>query len=118
MGQHFYIVNLDRREYLDPLNLGGGMKLWEIAANPCLNVLAFLLRQSSGGGGGDTQKPYVHAGRWAGDRIAIVGDYDESEIFQQCGHDEIESALMTADLLNALPGPMDPKASRDGCAPR
>lgn len=85
MGQYFYIVNLDRREYLDPLNLGGGMKLWEIAANPCLNVLAFLLRQSSSGGGGDIQKSYVHAGRWAGDRIAIVGDYDESEIFQQCG---------------------------------
>lgn len=84
MGQYFYIVNLDLREYLNPINLGCGMKLWEIAANPCLNVLAFLLRKSSEGGGGDIQKPYANAGRWADSRIAIVGDYDESEIYQQC----------------------------------
>lgn len=53
-------------------------------------------------------------------RILSLGklDFRLARIFQQCGHDEIESALMTADLLNALPGPMDPKASRDGCAPR
>lgn len=84
MGQYFYIVNLDKREYLDPLEIGCGMKLWEIAANPCLNVLALLLRQSSEGGGGDIRKPYASAGRWAGDRLVIVGDYDESKIFNAC----------------------------------
>ena len=84
MGQYFYIVNLDRKEYLDPLNLDCGMKLWEIAANPCLNVLAFLLRQSNETGGGDIRKPYINAGRWAGNRIAIIGDYDASGIFAQC----------------------------------
>lgn len=84
MGQYFFVVNLDRREYLAPLQLGCGAKLLEIAANPCLNVLAFLLRQSSETGGGDIRKPYANAGRWAGNRIAIVGDYDESGIFTQC----------------------------------
>lgn len=83
-GQYFYIVNLDQREYLNPMNLGGGMKLLEIAGNPCLNVLAFLLRQSSETGGGDIHKPYANAGRWAGNRIAIIGDYDESGIFILC----------------------------------
>ncbi|MBP7936882.1 MAG: hypothetical protein KA354_19750 [Phycisphaerae bacterium] len=84
MGQYFVIVNLDKQEYLDPSSLGCGSKLLEIAANDCLNVLAFLLRQSSEGGGGDIHKPYHNAGRWAGDRIAIVGDYDESRIWQRC----------------------------------
>ena len=84
MGQYFVIVNLDKKEYLDPSSLGCGLKLLEIAANDCLNVLAFLLRQSSEWGGGDIRKPYRNAGRWAGDRIAIIGDYDDSGIWQQC----------------------------------
>ena len=84
MGQYFLIVNLDRREYLDPWKLGCGAKLLEIAANPCLNVLAFLLRQSSETGGGDIRKAYRNAGRWAGDRLAIVGDYDASGLYQAC----------------------------------
>lgn len=45
-------------------------------------------------------------------------DFRLARIFQQCGHKDIEAALMTANLLDALPGPMDSKASRDGCAPR
>lgn len=87
MGQYFYIVNLDKCEYLDPLNLRAGMKLWEICANSCLNVLGFLLRQSSETGGGDIRKEYTNAGRWANDRIVVVGDYDESDIFNIAGND-------------------------------
>ncbi|KAG8470013.1 hypothetical protein KFE25_006468 [Diacronema lutheri] len=45
-------------------------------------------------------------------------DFRLARVFQQCGHEEIEQALMTADLLDALPGPMDVRASRHGCAPR
>lgn len=86
MGQMYFIVNLDLGEYLDPLNLDCGEKLLEIAANPCLNVLALLLRQSSETGGGDIHKPYLSAGRWAGDRIAIIGSYDKSGIFEKCSN--------------------------------
>ena len=96
MGQYFYIVNLDRKEYLDPINLGGGMKLLEIASNPCLAVLALLLRKSNETGGGDIHKPYANAGRWAGERIVIVGDYDESGIFQQCDRGEYRE--ITAEI--------------------
>ena len=41
-----------------------------------------------------------------------------AKLFQQCGHAHIEEALETADLLNALPGPMDPKASVNSCGKR
>lgn len=83
MGQYFYIVNLDKKEYLHPHNLGHGLKLWEICMNPCLNVLGFLLRQSSEGGGGDINKDYKFAGHWAGNRIVVVGDYDESKLYDK-----------------------------------
>ena len=83
MGQYFLIVNVDKREYIDGHRLGAGIKLWELAANGVGNLLIFLCRKSSEGGGGDIQKDYKHAGRWAGDRIVVVGDYDSSRLYQK-----------------------------------
>ncbi len=83
MGQYFYIVNLAKREYIDPHRLDCELKLWEIVASDVLNVLGLLLRQSCETGGGDIQKEYSTAGRWAGNRIVIVGDYDASSIYQR-----------------------------------
>ena len=92
MGQYHYIVNLDKREFLDPYKLGSGLKLWEQLASHWPGVaLIPLLACSNGRGGGDLayaddEKPNGYAqkakaviGRWAGDRIAIVGDYAEHE---------------------------------------
>ena len=91
MGQYFIIVNLDKKEYLHPHKLASGLKFWEIlASNSATRVLAFLLRQSSEGGGGDyNEKTYEEdkrsfCGRWAGDKITIVGDYDDSQLFEKC----------------------------------
>ncbi len=92
MGQYFMIVNIDKREYVHPHRIDAGLKFWEICANNSARVVPFLLRQSSEGGGGDandwhTPKPLGMAddpatsntcGRWAGDRIAITGDYHEN----------------------------------------
>jgi len=83
MGQYFLVVNLDKKEYLHPHKLDCGLKLWEICANNCLNILGFLLRKSSEGGGGDIQKDYKNAGRWAGDRLVVVGDYDGSKLYDK-----------------------------------
>lgn len=95
MGQYFKLVNLDKREVVCPWCLGGGAKLWEWAANTQGSVLTLLLRKSDEGGGGDFYgyrkgvgegqsidcplSPI--AGRWAGDRIALVGDYDSSHLW-------------------------------------
>ena len=86
MRRQYYIVNLDRKEYLDPskVNYCPSLHLWQIAANNCLGVLALLLRQGGSCGNGDIEKPYANAGRWAGQRIAIVGRNDPSGIFEQC----------------------------------
>jgi len=51
--------------------------------NDPVRILPFLLRKSSEGGGGDIDKPYETAGRWAGDRIVLIGDYDESDLYDE-----------------------------------
>lgn len=83
MGQYFYIVNLDKKEFLHPHHLGSGLKLWEICANNISRILPFLLRKSNEGGGGDIHKDYKFAGRWAGDKIVVIGDYDKSKLFDK-----------------------------------
>jgi len=81
MGQYFVIANLDKKEYINPHRMAFGAKLWEIAVNRIAAVFPFLLRQSSEGGGGDIDFDSKYAGRWAGDRIVVVGDYDDSGLY-------------------------------------
>lgn len=85
MGQYFLLVNVDRKEYVDPFFVGGGSgyKLWEWCTNNTTRVIPFLIRKSSSiGCGGDLlSDSYKYAGRWAGDRIVLVGDYDDSGLF-------------------------------------
>lgn len=84
MGQYHYLVNLDKREFIDPHELGCGLKLGEqFSAHGPASCLLFLLNCSIGRGGGDihpeyhpkTVRPYI--GRWVGDRVCWVGDYTE-----------------------------------------
>ena len=96
MGQYFRAINTDKQEYICPWCIGGGAKLWEWAANPCGSIFTLLLRRSDEGGGGDyygyhkgcgeggpiTCPVSPIAGRWAGDRVALVGDYDSSGLYQ------------------------------------
>jgi hypothetical protein len=96
MGQYFKAVNLDKKEYVCPWCLSGGAKLWEWSANTQGSIFTLLLRKSSEGGGGDFHgyhnghdegTPVLHpdaiAGRWAGDRVVLLGDYDESNLWTQ-----------------------------------
>ena len=107
MGQYWIPVNLDKKEFVHPHKLGSGLKLWEmLSANhvgSALIILTAAYREHRGGGDFDLEEnwhgpertipPYdmdpgpmpedypVVAkrtiGRWAGDKIAIVGDYAE-----------------------------------------
>ena len=79
MGQYWKVANLDKREYVDPHKLGTGLKLWEQLANhpgtgAALVILCAAMPEPRGGGG---LTPNEIVGRWAGDRIALVGDYAE-----------------------------------------
>ena len=81
MGQYWIPVNLDKREYVDPHKLGTGLKLWEqIANHPSTGVALLILcaAMPEARGGGDLE-PDPIIGRWAGDRIAIIGDYAEDD---------------------------------------
>jgi len=80
MGQYFVAVSLDSREWVNAHSFGNPVKLREMANNPAgVGVaLMILLACSSGRGGGDfPDNPVV--GRWAGDRIALIGDYAEDD---------------------------------------
>jgi hypothetical protein len=55
MGQYWLVVNLDKREFINPHRLGAGLKLWEqLAAHPgtgaALLVLCAAMPEQRGGG--------------------------------------------------------------------
>ena len=97
MGQYFKALNTDKMEVVCPWCIGGGAKLWEWAANPQGAIFTLLLRKSDEGGGGDFYGYHKGcgegspipcplspiAGRWAGDRVMLVGDYDSSKLWNQ-----------------------------------
>lgn len=145
MGQYHVIVNLDKREFLDPHEFGCGLKLWEQAMNHpgVASALLILLACSSGRGGGDFKDPNTAdedrklsekfysglikldemieqrnellkdpdpvIGRWAGDKIAIVGDYAEDDdlpaeynaknIYMRCMDDKDRSYTDISDIV-------------------
>lgn len=81
MGQYWKTVNLDKREFICPHKLGGGLKLWEQVNNPpgtpvALFILTAAMPEPRGGG---DLKPHPAIGRWAGDRIVTIGDYAEDD---------------------------------------
>lgn len=86
MGQYWIPVNITKREYIDPHKLGVGMKLLEQICVPHgtttgLFILTAAMPEPRGGGDFE-EHPAI--GRWAGDRIAIVGDYAEDEDIPGC----------------------------------
>lgn len=79
MGQYHRLVNLDKREWVDPHGLGLGSKQHEHtgAFNGSLSDAMYLLAMSSPRrGGGDWAETEV-SGRWVGDRVVLLGDYTE-----------------------------------------
>ena len=84
MGQYFRAVNVTKKEYVDPWDLGGVAKLWEWCVNKWAGIFPYLLRKSNERGGGDiTHAEVQYAGRWAGDKVFLVGDYDKSGLFDK-----------------------------------
>lgn len=81
MGQYYVVVNLTKREFLEPYSFGDLAKLREFGTSRSgmLFGLAILLANSNGRGSGDAdnipENSTVLPGRWAGDTIVIAGDY-------------------------------------------
>lgn len=102
MGQYHKLVNLDKKQFVHPHQIGNGLKMYEqIGWDYCTaTALAMLLASACQGGargGGDfhSGSDSKLVGSWAGDRIAFVGDYAEE---------------------NDLPGDDDPEAIYKACS--
>ena len=80
MGQYFLAVNTTKKEYLHPHKFGSGLKFREFTYDSMslLTGMAHLLAQSSDGVAWDSTEI---TGRWIGDNVLIVGDYDVSKLF-------------------------------------
>ena len=97
MGQYFLIVNTTKKEYLHPHRFGEGLKFMEFTLDGTgiMHGLAHLLAQSSAGVAIDD--PEV-TGRWVGDHVVIVGDYDDSGVFDEAyesdDYDDISQAVI------------------------
>jgi hypothetical protein len=101
MGQYFYVLNLDKKEYLHPHKFGDGLKLMEFGCSSMgtMTALALLLRKSTESGGGDYQGDNALVSSWACDRIAIVGDYDDSGLYDIA---EKEYKDISSDIYEAF----------------
>ena len=80
MGQYFKIVDLTKKEYIQPNLLGGGIKLGALG-HGLQGVALCRLLASPGSENpkayGNTEKDSVYVGYWSGDKLVIPGDYDE-----------------------------------------
>ena len=84
MGQYFIAVNKTKKEYIRSWDIGGTAKLWEWCVQRTAGIFPYLLRKSNEGGGGDVQLDNPKfAGRWAGDKVYLVGDYDKSNLYEK-----------------------------------
>ena len=67
MGQYHILVNLDKREFVHPHQLGAGLKMWEFTNTRTgpLAALSMLLVSSKSRGGGDCREDNPILGSFA-----------------------------------------------------
>ena len=96
MGQYFVVANTTKKEFLHPHKFGSGLKFLEFTLDgfSVMSGLAHLLAQSSDGVAIDDA---TVTGRWIGDHVIIVGDYDTSGVF-----DEATVGNDYTDISNAV----------------
>lgn len=119
MGQYHKLFNLDKKEFVHGHRIGTGLKLMEqVGFDKCAASALWLLVAASNGRGGGDAKYHGFIGRWAGDRIAVIGDYaepgdipgiDATKIYGN----EIDYVDISANVKNLLEqefGTDDPKS--------
>ena len=105
-------MNLTKKEYIHPHQFGDGLKMLEFGCGgDTMTGLTILLACSHNRGGGDlhveSETPLTKhiLGRWAGDRIAIVGDYSAPDDFPGLDQEEIDAIWNEDD--NGITGYVD-----------
>ena len=98
-GKDYKVVNLDKKEYLNPQAYKTGDKTVLDFANHCNSVMTGLLISlvhSTGSGGGDFPSSIASQGMWAGDRIMICTpeQLDDFERYRDVSNpSDVEQAL-------------------------
>jgi hypothetical protein len=79
MGQYHLLVNLDKKQKVEPHELGLGVKQWEHLGefNGTLADAMYLLCMTSPARGGGDLPATPMSGAWTGDRVVILGDYTQ-----------------------------------------
>jgi len=122
MGQYFKIVNEDKREVITSWGLGHTAKFWEWLYNPHARVFVWLLRKSDGDGGGDIhpeeRSRYSTLGRWARDRLTLIGDYDSSGLWERSETRDANNRLLPeatyTDISELVRREFNDAVTRDG----
>ena len=99
MGQYFIAVNEDKKEFIHPHRFGGGLKFFEIVASGCgfMGAVGYLLRRSTEG-----FSDVSIVGSGAGDRVSLVGDYDESRLYTRAQYEDLEWKDVGWEVLEAM----------------
>lgn len=90
MGQYYFPVNIDKREYIHPHKFGDGLKLMEFGSSGSGTMLglAILLASGNGRGGGDLDRQTVDKGENA---------FGEEGSFDPLPHERVEHAWKYKD---------------------
>ena len=80
MGQYHKLVNLDKKEVVEPHDIGLFSKQYEHTGTDAslADAIYLLVMSSPASGGGDWPITDV-SGRWCGDRVVVLGDYTEKD---------------------------------------
>ena len=87
MSQYFMVINHSIKEYLHPLEIGENASFIGLIHGLSPTLLAYLLRNSELIGYCDIIRDLEFNGRWAGDRIEILGDYQNQDLFLDIQND-------------------------------
>ena len=83
MGQDFTIYNLDKEQLIAPARFNDGQRLREFGSSSCGVLLALAALLADGNEHGGIHSSHEMIGTWAGDRIAIIGDYADISGYQE-----------------------------------
>lgn len=103
MGQYHMLYNLDKKEYVNPHDIGCMLKIVEQINFPrsMADALFLLIAVSNGRGGGDVAG-HEYVGRWGGDRLAVIGDYHEPDDIPGFNFDEIKTYANISEKVNEM----------------
>lgn len=78
MGQYYRVVNVTKRQVINPSIFNDGVKIMEFgtSGDGTMFAMALLMSDGYGGGCGEEIKSDL-VGSWAGDMVVVAGDYGE-----------------------------------------